>query len=149
MKRHGTTLTFLGKGTDFDGNITIHTDIRIEGQFKGEILVYGTLIVGEEGMIEANIHATYIVVCGEIHGNIVADHGIEIRVPGKVFGNIQAPCLSIDEGGIFEGNCRMHQVEEADERELDVIGPDPSRIDPLPCPIPRKSDEDPISEAHL
>ena len=58
MKKHGTTLTFLGKGTDFDGNITIHEDIRIEGQFKGEILVYGTLIVGEGGIIESDIHAT-------------------------------------------------------------------------------------------
>ncbi len=124
MKKTETMITFLGKGTEFKGKLTFHGTIRIDGHFKGEISADGTLIAGKGAMIEANMHISYILISGEIHGNIIADHRIEIHSPGKVFGDIQAPTLVIDEGGIFEGNCKMHRAKEPNEKELAVIEPD-------------------------
>jgi cytoskeletal protein CcmA (bactofilin family) len=118
MKKREEVIAFLGKGTEFEGKLTFHGAIRIDGHFKGEISSDGNLIIGEEGMIEANIHVSYIVICGEIHGDIIADKRIEVHMPGKVFGNIQAPVLVMDEGVIFKGNCLMDLVEEAEERKL-------------------------------
>nr|NIR15469.1 polymer-forming cytoskeletal protein [Desulfobacterales bacterium] len=46
---------------------------------------------------------------------------IEIHAPGKVFGNIQAPIVIIDEGVVFEGNCRMQPAKETDEKKVAVI----------------------------
>jgi cytoskeletal protein CcmA (bactofilin family) len=60
-------------------------------------------------------------VSGEIRGNIVASDRIEIHAPGKVFGNIQAPTVIIDEGVVFEGNCRMHPTKGTDEKKVAVI----------------------------
>ncbi len=124
MKKTETTTTFLGKDTEFEGKLTFHGTIRIDGHFKGEISADGSLIVGEGAMIEANMHISYILINGEIHGNIIVDDRIEIHPPGKVFGDIQAPTLLIDEGGIFEGNCWMHQAKEPDEKKLPVIESD-------------------------
>jgi cytoskeletal protein CcmA (bactofilin family) len=124
MKKTETTTTFFGKDTEFEGKLTFHGIIRIDGHFKGEISSDGSLIVGEGAMIEANMHISYILINGEIHGNIIADDRIEIHPPGKVFGDIQAPTLVIDEGGIFEGNCWMHQAKEPDEKKLPVIESD-------------------------
>lgn len=124
MKKTETTTTFLGKETEFEGRLTFHGTIRIDGHFKGEISTDGTLIAGKGAMIEANMHISCILISGEIHGNIIADHRIEIHPPGKVFGDIQAPTVVIDEGGIFEGNCQMHPAKEPDEKKLAVIESD-------------------------
>lgn len=121
MKKTETITAFLGKDTQFEGKLAFHGTVRIDGHFKGEMSADGSLIVGEEAMIEANMHISYILISGEIHGNIIADDRIEIQPPGKVFGDIEAPTVVIDEGGIFEGNCRMHRAKEADEKKLAVI----------------------------
>ncbi|MBW2004532.1 MAG: polymer-forming cytoskeletal protein, partial [Deltaproteobacteria bacterium] len=61
MKKRDQAITFLGKDTEFDGKLTFHGTIRIDGHFKGEISAGGNLVVGEEAMIEANMHISYIV----------------------------------------------------------------------------------------
>jgi len=112
---------FIGKDTAFEGKLTFHGTIRIDGHFKGEISADGSLIVGEGAMIEAIMHLSYISISGEIHGNIIADNRIEIHPAGKVFGDIKAPTVVIDEGGIFEGNCEMQRAKEADASKLAVV----------------------------
>ena len=133
MKKIETMTAFLGKGTEFEGKLTFHGTIRIDNHFKGEVSADGSLIVGEGAMIEANMHISYILISGEIHGNIIADDRIEIHPAGKVFGDIQAPTVVIDEGGIFEGNCRMQRAKEADESKLAVVEWDGDTADSAPA----------------
>lgn len=112
---------FLGQDTEFEGKLSFTGAVRIDGGFKGEIITEGTLIVGESACIESDIHAAHIIISGEIRGNISAEERIEIHSPGKVYGNIKAPILVIDEGVVFEGRCRMKSVEpEAAEKEGDI-----------------------------
>lgn len=120
MKERDNISTYLGKDTRFEGNLKFNGTIRIDGRFRGEILGDGTLIVGEGARIDSDIHVSQILNSGEIQGNVIADERIEVHAPGKILGNIQAPCMVIKEGAIIEGNCRMHQGEEADERKLTV-----------------------------
>ncbi|MBN2125202.1 MAG: polymer-forming cytoskeletal protein [Deltaproteobacteria bacterium] len=117
-------VTFLGKGTSFEGRLAFQGTIRIDGYFKGEIQSEGNLVVGEEGMIEGDMHVAYIAIRGEVHGNILADQRVDIQAPGKVFGNIQAPSVVIDEGVIFEGKTRMYQAKGAENEESGVVGSD-------------------------
>jgi len=42
-----------------------------------------------------------------VTGDITARKRLEIRAPGKLFGNITTPCLVIHEGVVFEGQCTM------------------------------------------
>jgi cytoskeletal protein CcmA (bactofilin family) len=121
MKKTETMIAFLGKGTEYEGRLTFSGTVRLDGHFKGEISAVGTLIVGEGATVEADIHISHIIVSGEIHGNIIADNRIEIHPPGKAFGDIQAPTVVIDEGGIFEGNCRMAPAKESDGKKLAVM----------------------------
>ncbi len=72
-------------------------------------------------VIKSDIHVSNVIISGEIRGNIIADNRIEIHAPGKVFGNIQAPVVVIDEGVIFEGNCRMQKKDKDTEKKLAVI----------------------------
>ena len=130
MNKEEKVIAFLGNDTDFNGKLKFLGTVRIDGRFTGEILATGTLIVGEGGVIEAaNIHASSIVASGDIHGKISADERIDICAPGKVYGKINAPTVVIHEGGIFEGNCRMRPVKEADENNSTGNGSDEYTVD--------------------
>jgi cytoskeletal protein CcmA (bactofilin family) len=108
---------FLGKGTEFQGTLNFHGTIRVDGHLKGEISGNGgNLMVGEGGMIEADIRISIIINSGEIRGNIIADRRIEILSSGKVFGNIKAPILIIQEGAVFNGKAQMSNMEVMDRK---------------------------------
>ena len=112
---------FLGKETEFEGKLSFTGAVRIDGRFKGEIFTEGTLIVGETAVVFSDIRASLIIISGEVRGNIVAKRKIEIHSPGKVFGNIKAPAVTIEEGVIFEGNCQMQKQSEALDKKVAVL----------------------------
>jgi len=124
MKKRDEINAFLGKETEFEGKLSFSGAVRIDGRLKGEIFTEGTLIVGESASLKCNIRVSHIIVSGEIRGNITASDRIEIHAPGKVFGNIQAPTIVIEEGVVFEGNCSMQKIKEAEDKKVAVIARD-------------------------
>jgi cytoskeletal protein CcmA (bactofilin family) len=100
--------TLLGKSTNFDGKLTFNGTVRLEGRFRGEVDgKNGTLIIGEHGVIDASILVSTVIVSGEVKGDIHAEDRIEIHPPARVFGDITAPTIVIDEGVVFQGSCTM------------------------------------------
>jgi len=116
-KPKGEINAFLGMDTDFEGTLVFTGAVRIDGKLSGEIFSSGTLIIGESAIIKSQIHVADVIIRGEVYGDIFAKNKIEINVPGKLFGNIQAPKLVIEEGGIFEGNCKMKDLEKEPKKE--------------------------------
>ena len=121
MKTKDEINAFLGVNTEFEGKLTFTGAVRVDGRFKGEIITKGTLIVGELAVIESDIHASHIIVNGEIRGNITAEKRLEIHASGRVSGNIQTPVLVIDEGVVFNGNCSMEKPIELTEQAEDKV----------------------------
>ena len=115
MKKEELT-TFLGKDTNFEGELGFHGTLRIDGRFKGKICApEENLIVADGGIVEADIEIGIAIISGEIHGDVVAERKIEIHSSGKVFGNIKTPVLMIKAGGIFEGSSLGSKNEEINE----------------------------------
>jgi cytoskeletal protein CcmA (bactofilin family) len=129
MKDTEKGVTFLGNETKFEGKLQFQGAIRIDGYLKGEIEAKGNLIIGDDALIEADIHVTYASISGEVHGNITADQRVDLQAPAKVFGNIHAPAVVIGEGVIFEGNTKMYQ---ALERSTEMVGADEYQGGPPP-----------------
>jgi cytoskeletal protein CcmA (bactofilin family) len=129
MKNPEKIITFLGRETKFQGKLQFQGSIRIDGYLKGEIESNGNLIIGDEALVEADIHVSYAAISGEVHGNIIADQRVDIQAPAKVFGNIHAPAVVIGEGVIFEGHTKMYQ---ALDRGTGVIGADHYQGGPPP-----------------
>ncbi|MBW2063892.1 MAG: polymer-forming cytoskeletal protein [Deltaproteobacteria bacterium] len=111
-KKRNKILSLLGEDAEFDGILRFRGAIRIDGRFKGKILGTGDLIVGANASLEAVIMVSNVLVTGEIRGDVIADKGVDILSTGRVHGNIQAPRLIMEEGAIFDGNCRMKNLEE-------------------------------------
>lgn len=118
---------FLGKDTEFEGKLSFTGAVRLDGKFKGEIFTEGTLIIGETATIEADMRVARIIVSGQVRGNIDAGERLEIKAPGKVFGNIQAPTVIIEEGVLFEGNCKMQVGKEGADKKVAVLPKETSK----------------------
>ena len=97
---------FFDKDTHIEGDLSFKGSFRIDGSFKGTIDSESTLIVGENGKIEAEIKIGYIVVNGEIKGNIQAKEKVEINSTGRVTGSVTAPKLVVEEGAYLETSCQ-------------------------------------------
>ena len=101
---------FLGKETVFEGKLAFQGVFRLEGKFDGEIFESGTLIVGESAAIKGKIEAHTIIIHGRVDGDIHARERAEVHQTGRLYGNLHTPILIINEGGIFDGNCKMEGV---------------------------------------
>ena len=109
--------TFIGADASIDGTIDFKGTIRIDGRVKGNIKSNGgTVVVGEKGVVDAEIFVNVAVVMGEVNGSIEATERIEVYPPGRLGGNIQSPIVSIEPGGIFNGNCVMKRDKETEAK---------------------------------
>lgn len=115
--KEGTLSGFVGGGTDVTGEANFKAMMRVDGHFSGRISSSsGTLIVGANGKVDANIEVAVAVIHGNINGDIIATQRLELGRAAKVNGNIQTPSLVIEQGAIFEGSCKMLQMNAAAEK---------------------------------
>jgi cytoskeletal protein CcmA (bactofilin family) len=115
--KEGTLSGFVGGGTDVTGEANFKAMMRVDGHFSGRITSSsGTLIVGANGTVDANIEVAVAVIHGNINGDIIATQRLELGRAAKVHGNIQTPSLIIEQGAIFEGSCKMVQMQSAAEK---------------------------------
>ena len=98
---------YLGEDTVFSGVLSFDGAVRIDGKMDGEVNTADTLIVGETGILEADITAGTVICRGKIKGTIKASKRIEIHTNSEVVGNISAPSLLVENGALFDGNCDM------------------------------------------
>jgi len=107
---------FIDEGSEIEGKYTFTGTVMLNGRFRGEIVSNDTLIVGEKGVVNAAIRAGIVLINGEVVGNVLGSERVEIRGTARVFGDVEAPVVVIEEGVLFEGHCRMtkaHSVEAA------------------------------------
>lgn len=109
VTEHGTISTILGRDTYFNGILTFKKPLQIAGEFEGEIISDGFLLISEGSVIRANIKAHTVVVAGHVTGNVVATERLEMQASGKVVGNIKTAKLQIADGVVFDGNSEMIQ----------------------------------------
>ena len=122
-KAANTIGAFLGSDCEFEGKLTFQGTIRIDGRYKGNIEVDGTLIVGPSGKLTAEISASNIIVSGEVTGNMTAATNIEVHAAGKVYGNLTAPTVTIHAGAVFQGLCHSGERRTGQPERLAKLQP--------------------------
>ena len=139
--------SYLGKNSILEGRLTFKGRFNLDCSFKGDISAPGTLIVGENGKIDSNIHVTSIICKGEIIGNIIAEERVEILSSGKVYGDIWAPVVVVKKGAIFEGNCLTNEVRVINMQKPDIVVSKTSEVVQLYDSTSQESKVDQFSEA--
>ena len=102
--------TLLGQGSAFEGKLSFEGQVRIDGQFSGEIATQDMLIIGEGAQVKADIRAGTVVIYGQMEGSIVATTLIELQPPARVRGTLETPTLTIAKGVIWEGTTKMERT---------------------------------------
>src|SRR4051812_8342527 len=99
-----TLLTVVGEHARMEGKFDITDSIQIECEIGGELNVGGRLVIGQKGVVNANVQTVDCVIMGHYEGNMIATGNVEIAETGRVSGNIQTDSLVISKGGFFNGN---------------------------------------------
>jgi len=142
--KEGTLSGFVGGGTVVTGEANFKAMMRVDGHLSGRVSSSsGTLIVGANGKVDANIEVAVAVIHGTINGDIIATQRLELGRAAKVNGNIQTPSLIIEQGAMFEGSCKMVQMTQAADKAKSARKEEPldtSRMKPIPADAAKPAD---------
>ena len=112
---------FLGAGTNYQGKLHFQGAVRIDGNFQGEVVSDGTLVVGQEAVVEGQIRVGQLVLSGNIQGEVEAQNKVVLHKTANLQGNIRTPVLVVEEGAVLEGQLTMGSldsvVQEASEKD--------------------------------
>ena len=104
----GDWVGWLDPGVEVEGKMKVTSGlIRVNTHFKGEIQSEGAVVVHDQGEVDGDIRTRILSVTGKIKGNVHASERLEIKEHGVVLGSIYTPCLLVDPGGFFDGQCHM------------------------------------------
>ena len=114
MKKSDRDIQMLGSQAVLEGNLVFEGSLFMNGHAKGTIESRsGSIVVGEEAVLHADIFVRNATINGEINGTIRAAERIELHPPARVNGVLEAPIVVMDEGVIFDGNCRIKPKDAA------------------------------------
>ena len=140
--KEGNLSGFVGSGTVVTGEANFKAMMRVDGHLSGRINSSGgTLIVGANGKVDANIEVAVAIVHGTVNGDIIATQRLELGRAAKLNGNIQTASLMIEPGALFEGTCKMIKISAAttkdksngrDDQPLDTTKMKPVNADATP-----------------
>ncbi len=117
--KEGRLSGFVGHGTVLTGETNFQAMLRVDGHLIGTVASdTGTLLVGTNGQVDANIMVTAAMINGTVNGDILASEKIQLGRTAKVVGNIQTPRLLIEDGAVFEGSCSMLKSREIVENQI-------------------------------
>jgi len=112
-KKDRAEVVILGKSTNFTGILKFASRLRIQGVFKGTIEASGDLIVDRDAVVDADhIIVNSLTVYGHISGTIHATDKVDMMSGAKVQGDVNASRLRIADGVLFEGKCKMTNLEK-------------------------------------
>lgn len=103
--------SFIGSGTEFQGELNVKGSLRVEGQFDGKVNA-PYVILAETGVIKGEASAKKIIIEGKVEGNLRVQEIVEIKATGKVLGDIFTKKISITEGAKVNGKIEMEVDED-------------------------------------
>jgi cytoskeletal protein CcmA (bactofilin family) len=98
--------SFIGKNSEFTGDVNTKGTIRVDGTLKGNIIA-DWVLVGEKAQISGNVNVGGLVVGGTVEGNVTAREVVEIKQKGIIKGDIVTSKLLVIEGGVIDGRVSM------------------------------------------
>jgi cytoskeletal protein CcmA (bactofilin family) len=122
--------TFIAPGAEFEGHLTIASSIRIDGEYKGQIVSKETVVIGENAAVEANIRAKNVIIRGAVAGNVTATRELTLTKSGRLKGGVETPSLMVAKGAVFNGTTKMGRPDAAARARARVAEPHSVAIRP-------------------
>ena len=147
MKSTDKDIQMLGPRSVVEGNLVFEGTLFLNGHVKGAIESRaGTIVVGEDALIHADIIVRKATIKGEIKGSVRASEHIELYPPARVYGDISSPVIQIDAGVIFEGACSIKPNENANAQTDELSSTKSQKTDKSDEKIPEPSRAIPLRQ---
>lgn len=117
----GRPATVVARGVVFRGDIEGATDLQVQGQVLGKVLV-ADLLLDADGLIEGSVRAEAVVIGGRMVGPVEAET-VHLAATASVEGDVTCRSIQIDPGARFTGRCisdeQHHEKAAVFARSLD------------------------------
>ena len=108
LASEGNLTASIDQGVQVEGKLNVASGTaRLNSVLKGEITGHGTIIVADQGEVEADIEAAVVSIRGKVRGTIRTTDRLEVLSHGVLLGDIHTPVLVVEPGGYLEGYCHM------------------------------------------
>ena len=112
-KNYDQEISILSHGLKFEGKLSSEGNVRIDGDFTGDIIINGNLTLGEKSVVNGNIQATNITISGKVDGIVEAGEKMVLESSSRMVGDLSAKILVVNEGSIFDGKSKMNNSTSA------------------------------------
>ena len=106
--------TIIGRGSCFEGKLTVDNSVRIDGVFKGELACTGELTISQSGEADAHLQCKDAYIDGIVSGTVRADK-VRLDTQSRFTGEVYTDSFTVSEGAIFHGSCSMENHEKKSE----------------------------------
>ena len=111
----------LDAGSHMTGELHFEDSFHIHGQLTGSIVSKGELRIGERGVVDGEVDVRYVLISGTVRGSLRASDKVEVTATGKIYADIQAPVLMMEEGAFFEGRCSMKPTPKSSTGQREKV----------------------------
>jgi cytoskeletal protein CcmA (bactofilin family) len=109
---------FLDREARVEGTLEVPGTFRIDGTLRGRIVSNHALVLGETADVEGEIEGVRVEIFGQFRGTLRASERVQIHSGAAVTGDLYTPCLVLEPGGRFDGQCYLNQGGEPAEALL-------------------------------
>jgi cytoskeletal protein CcmA (bactofilin family) len=94
----------ISQGIRIKGEVTGSEDLFVDGLVDGKLnLTNGSLTIGPNGTVKADVYAREVIVRGKIEGKVTGRDKVQLWSTGQVTGEVQTDRLAIEEGALLKG----------------------------------------------
>ena len=94
----------ISQGIRIKGEVTGSEDLFVDGIIEGKLnLANGSLTIGPNGHVKADVHAREVIVRGKIEGKVTGRDKVQLWSTGQVTGEVQTDRLAIEDGALLRG----------------------------------------------
>ena len=102
------TIAMIGPTIHIKGDVSGEESLMVQGRVEGTInLKQNNLIIGQDGKVNATIHANTVTIEGTVKGDVFGAERVIVKKTANVQGNISAPQVCMEEGAKFKGSMDM------------------------------------------
>jgi cytoskeletal protein CcmA (bactofilin family) len=95
----------ISQGIKIKGEVTGSEDLFVDGTVDGKLnLVNGSLTIGPNGHVKADVTAREVIVRGNVEGKVSGRDRVQLWSTGQISGEVQTERLSVEEGALLRGN---------------------------------------------
>lgn len=113
-QKRAASITYLADKSEFQGDVHVDGNLRVDGIVHGNIEVIGDMEIGQTGLVEGSeIRAQNLVIHGVVKTHVIVENRVSISRTGRVEGDVIAKEYDVAPGAIIEGHFSSSGASES------------------------------------